>query len=276
MQINIKELFTTNQSPLFFIAGPCVIEDEGMVLETASELRKISEFHHVPVIFKASYDKANRTSVSSYRGPGIEEGLRILEKVKVKTGLPLLTDIHHPEEAARVKDIIDIIQIPAFLCRQTDILIAAGITGNAVNIKKGQFLSPWDMKNAVEKIESTGNKSIILTERGTMFGYNNLVVDMRAISVMKSFGYPVVFDATHSVQLPGGVGNASGGQSEFIVPLSRAAVAAGCRGIFMEVHPDPSKALSDKATQFPLKDAGKFMLDLTGLGNFIRMREELF
>lgn len=276
MEVNIKELFTTTQSPLFFIAGPCVIEDEGMVLETASELRKISELHHVPVIFKASYDKANRTSVSSYRGPGIEEGLRILEKVKIKTGLPLLTDIHHPEEAARVKDIIDIIQIPAFLCRQTDLLIAAAVTGNAVNIKKGQFLSPWDMKNVVEKIESTGNRSIILTERGTMFGYNNLVVDMRAISVMKSFGYPVVFDATHSVQLPGGVGNASGGQSEFIIPLSRAAVAAGCRGIFMEVHPDPSKALSDKATQFPLKDTGKFMLDLTGLGNFIRMREDLF
>ncbi len=276
MEVNIKELFTTTHSPLFFIAGPCVIEDEGMVLEVASELRKISEFHNVPIIFKASYDKANRTSVSSFRGPGIEAGLKILEKVKLKTGLPLLTDIHHPEEAARVKDIIDIIQIPAFLCRQTDILIAAASTGNAVNIKKGQFLSPWDMKNAVEKVESTGNRSILLTERGAMFGYNNLVVDMRAIPVMKSFGYPVVFDATHSVQLPGGIGNASGGQSEFIVPLSRAAVAAGCRGIFMEVHPDPTNALSDKATQFPLKDVGKFILDLTGLGNFIRMRDEVF
>lgn len=274
MEVNIKDLFTTFQTPLFFIAGPCVIEDEGMVLEVASELKKISEYHNVPVIFKASYDKANRTSVSSFRGPGITEGLKILEKVKIKTGLPLLTDIHHPDEAVRVKDIVDVIQIPAFLCRQTDLLIAAAATGKAVNIKKGQFLSPWDMKNAVEKVESTGNKSIILTERGSMFGYNNLVVDMRAITVMKSFGYPVVFDATHSVQLPGGVGNASGGQREFIIPLSRAAVAAGCRGIFMEVHPEPSNALSDKSTQFPLKETGKFILDLTGLGNFIRMRDE--
>lgn len=259
-----------NNSPLFFIAGPCVIEDEVMVLEVASELKSLSREHNVTIIFKASYDKANRTSVSSFRGPGIEEGMRILEKVKAETGLSLLSDIHHPEETAKVKDILDIIQIPAFLCRQTDLIIKAASTGKAINVKKGQFLSPWDMKNVVEKIESTGNKDIILTERGTMFGYNNLVVDMRAIPVMKSFGYPVVFDATHSVQLPGGLGNASGGRREFIPTLSRAAVAAGCNGIFMEVHPDPSKALSDRETQMPLKEVGAFMQELVGLGNFLR------
>ena len=270
MEIQIKNTIIRNDSPLFFIVGPCVIEDETMALEIASELKRVSDEFHVTIIFKASYDKANRTSISSFRGPGIDKGLRILEKVKVKTGLPLLSDIHQTGEIIKVKDILDVIQIPAFLCRQTDIVIAAAATGKAINVKKGQFLSPWDMRNAVEKIESTGNKNIILTERGTMFGYNNLVVDMRAIPVMKSFGYPVVFDATHSVQLPGGVGNASGGQREFIDTLSHAAVAAKCDGVFMEVHPDPSSALSDKATQIPLKEVGAFIKKLAALGNFVR------
>ena len=272
MGIRIGNIHIDNDSPLFFIAGPCVIEDEGMVLEVASELKRISAASSIPIIFKASYDKANRTSISSFRGPGIDKGLRILEKVKAETGLPLLADVHHPEEVVKVREILDILQIPAFLCRQTDLLMAAASTGKAVNVKKGQFVSPWDMKNAVEKIESAGNRNIMLTERGTMFGYNNLVVDMRAFAVMKSFGYPVVFDATHSVQLPGGAGNASGGQREFIVTLSQAAVAAGCDGVFMEVHPDPSKALSDKATQIPLKEVGIRMRGLTELGNFIRLK----
>ncbi len=270
MVVKVNELIIENDSPLFFIAGPCVIEDEVMALEVASELKRISKDLDATIIFKASYDKANRTSISSFRGPGIDRGIRVLEKVKGETGLPLLSDIHHPEDVAKVKDILDIIQIPAFLCRQTDLIITAASTGKVINIKKGQFLSPWDMENVVEKIESTGNKNIILTERGTMFGYNNLVVDMRAIPVMKSFGYPVVFDATHSVQLPGGAGNTSGGQREFIIPLARAAVAAGCDGIFMEVHPDPPKALSDRETQISLKEVGALMLNLIELGNFVR------
>ena len=274
MEILIRDIVIGDNSPLFFIAGPCVIEDEFIVLEIASELERLSKDLNVTIIFKASYDKANRTSISSFRGPGIDKGLRILEKVRVETGLPLLSDIHQPEEIIKVKDILDVLQIPAFLCRQTDLLIAAASTGKAVNVKKGQFLSPWEMKNAVEKIESTGNKNIILTERGTMFGYNNLVVDMRSITVMKSFGYPVVFDATHSVQLPGGVGNASGGQREFIDTLSRSAVAAKCNGIFMEVHPDPARALSDKATQIPLKEVDALIQELTDLGNFMRKSQK--
>lgn len=270
--IQVGNTIIETNSPLFFIAGPCVIEDEAMVLEVASELKKHAEEHRITIIFKASYDKANRTSILSFRGYGIDKGIRILEKVKAETGLLVTTDVHHPDEIPKVKDVIDLVQIPAFLCRQTDLIIAAAITGKALNVKKGQFLSPWDMKNVVEKIESTGNKNVILTERGTMFGYNNLIVDMRAVPVMKTFGYPVVFDATHSVQLPGGIGKASGGQREFIATLSRAAVAAGCDGIFMEIHPDPSKALSDKETQVPLKDAGALIQELATLGDFVRKR----
>lgn len=270
MKVQIKNTIIENNSPLFFIAGPCVIEDDVMVLEIASELKRLSELHNIFMVFKASYDKANRTSISSFRGPGLKKGIRVLEKVKAETGLSLLSDIHTAEEASKVKDVLDVLQIPAFLCRQTDLIIAAASTGKAVNVKKGQFMSPWDMKNVVEKIESAGNGNIILTERGTMFGYNNIVVDMRSIPVMKTFGYPVVFDATHSVQLPGGTGNASGGQREFIDTLSRAAVAAGCNGIFMEVHPDPSKALSDGATQIPLEEVGVFIQELTALGHFVR------
>jgi len=270
--IHVGNITIETGGPLFFIAGPCVIEDETMVLEVASELKRLSEELEITIIFKASYDKANRTSLSSFRGHGIDKGIRILEKVKADTGLPITTDVHHPGEIPMIKDIIDLIQIPAFLCRQTDLIIDASLTGRALNIKKGQFLSPWDMKYVVEKVESTGNRHIILTERGTMFGYNNLVVDMRGIPVMKGLGYPVVFDATHSVQLPGGGGGASGGQREFIPTLARAAVAAGCDGVFMEVHPDPSKALSDKETQIALRDARVLIKELSILGGLLRER----
>lgn len=268
--VQIGNIYIDENSPLFFIAGPCVLEDETIAMEIAIELKTLSENYNTPVIFKASYDKANRTSISSFRGPGLTKGIRTLEKIKTNTGLPVLSDIHHPEEASKVMDVLDIIQIPAFLCRQTDLILAAARTGKAINVKKGQFLAPSDMQNVVKKIESTGNKNIILTERGTIFGYNNLVVDMRAIPIMKSIGYPVVFDATHSVQLPGGAGTHSGGQREFVIPLSRAAVAAGCDGIFMEVHPDPSHALSDKDTQVPLIEVSSLMKELISLKNFMK------
>src|SRR4030067_492407 len=270
MSIQIGKFSITDSSPLFFIAGPCVIEDDVMAMEVASELLSISRDYNIFIIFKASYDKANRTSVNSYRGPVIEKGIEVLAKIKAESGLPVLSDIHSPEEVNIVKEVLDVLQIPAFLCRQTDLLLSAALTQKAVNIKKGQFLSPWDMKNAVEKIKHAGNNNIMLTERGTMLGYNNLVVDMRSIPVMKSFGYPVIFDATHSVQLPGVTGTASGGQREFIRTLSMAAVAAGADGVFMEVHPDPDKALSDGATQIPLKEVRTLIQDLSRLGDFVR------
>jgi 2-dehydro-3-deoxyphosphooctonate aldolase (KDO 8-P synthase) len=239
--------------PLFLIAGPCVIENERLVLETAESLIRITEPLGLPLIFKSSYDKANRSSVASFRGPGMKEGLRILHKVKESLHLPVLSDVHSPEEAAEAADVLDVLQIPAFLCRQTDLLTAAANTGRPVNVKKGQFMAPWDMGSVVEKVASGGNRQILLTERGVSFGYNNLISDMRSIVIMKSYGYPVIFDATHSVQLPGGAGNASGGQREFVAPLARAAVAAGCDGLFMEVHPDPDHAPSDGPTMVPLK-----------------------
>ena len=273
MSIQIGKFSITDSSPLFFIAGPCVIEDNVMALEVASELLSISRDYNIFIIFKASYDKANRTSVNSYRGPGIKRGIEVLARIKAETGLPVLSDIHTPEEVNKVKEVLDVLQIPAFLCRQTDLLLSAAMSQKAVNIKKGQFLSPWDMKNAVEKIKHAGNNNIMVTERGTMLGYNNLVVDMRSIPVMKSFGYPVVFDATHSVQLPGGTGTASGGQREYIRTLSMAAVAAGCDGVFMEVHPDPGKALSDGATQVPLKEVRSIIKDLSRLGDFVRNKK---
>ena len=273
MSIQIGKFSITDSSPLFFIAGPCVIEDDVMALEVASELLSISRDYNIFIIFKASYDKANRTSVNSYRGPGIERGIEVLAKIKAETGLPVLSDIHTPEEVNKVKEVLDVLQIPAFLCRQTDLLLSAAMSQKAVNIKKGQFLSPWDMKNAVEKIKHAGNNNIMVTERGTMLGYNNLVVDMRSIPVMKSLGYHVVFDATHSVQLPGGTGTASGGQREYIRTLSMAAVAAGCDGVFMEVHPDPGKALSDGATQVPLKEVRSIIKDLSRLGDFVRNKK---
>ena len=243
-----------NNTPFVLIAGPCVIESEKLVLATAHRLKQISMKLKIPCIFKSSYDKANRSSVRSFRGPGIRSGLHILKIVREKLSLPVLTDVHSPEEAVEAARVVDVIQIPAFLCRQTDLLLAAGKTGKIVNVKKGQFMSPWDMKNVVQKIESTGNKNILLTERGVTFGYNNLVVDMRSLEIMKSFGYPVIYDATHSVQLPGGRGNASGGEREFVWPLARAATGLGVAGLFMEVHPDPDRALSDGPNSVRLKD----------------------
>ena len=243
----------------FLIAGPCVIENEDLALKTADQIARIAASHRLPFIFKSSYDKANRSAVSSYRGIGMEEGLRILQKVKSEIGVPALSDVHAPEEAAAAAEVLDILQIPAFLCRQTDLLLAAGRTGKAVNVKKGQFLAPWDMVNVVEKLESTGNKNILLTERGASFGYNNLVSDMRSLVIMRRTGYPVVFDGTHSVQLPGGGGKVSSGQREFVTPLSRAAVAAGCDGLFLEVHPHPDQAPSDGPNMIDFSELNKLL-----------------
>ncbi|MES9995272.1 3-deoxy-8-phosphooctulonate synthase [Desulfovibrio aminophilus] len=240
-----ESLYAASLAGPFVIAGPCVLEAPEMVLSVARELAGISGRLGLPVVFKSSFDKANRTSLDSFRGPGLEEGLKLLARVKVETGLPVLTDIHLPEQAAPVAEVADVLQIPAFLCRQTDLLTAAARTGRIVNVKKGQFLAPWDMQNAVGKLRGSGCDAIWLTERGASFGYNNLVVDMRSIPLMGGFGVPVVFDATHSVQLPGGQGNSSGGQREFVPVLAKAAVAAGARGVFMEVHPDPDRALCD-------------------------------
>lgn len=239
-------------APLFLIAGPCVIESEAHATGMAEKLGAIAGELGVPYIFKASFDKANRSSAASYRGPGMKEGLRILAVIKKRTGLAVLTDIHDVSQVGPVAEVCDILQIPAFLCRQTDLLEAAGKSGRIVNLKKGQFLSPWDIGNAAEKIAAAGNRKIILTERGASFGYQNLVVDMRSFPIMRKLGYPVVFDVTHSVQLPGGQGTSSGGQPEFIEPLARAGTAAGIDGIFLEVHDNPSKALSDGANALPL------------------------
>ncbi|MEW6543667.1 MAG: 3-deoxy-8-phosphooctulonate synthase [Nitrospirota bacterium] len=236
----------------FLIAGPCVLESERLALETAGRIAEITRALGMPYVFKSSYDKANRSSIASFRGPGLEPGLALLRKIREEVGVPVLTDVHTAEEAAQASEVVDVLQIPAFLCRQTDLLIAAAKTGRAVNVKKGQFLSPWEMGNVVQKLEESGTTRILLTERGASFGYNNLVVDMRSFPVMRSFGYPVVFDATHSVQLPGGAGTKSSGQREFIGPLASAAAAAGCDGFFMEVHPDPDQALSDGPNMVPL------------------------
>lgn len=237
---------------LGFIAGPCVIESRECVMRIAEELVGISKRLGVPFVFKASFDKANRTSIDSFRGPGLEKGLEILAEVKERFGLPLLTDIHESHQAAPVAKVVDILQIPAFLCRQTDLLVAAGETGKVVNVKKAQFLAAEDMANVISKIESTGNKSIMLTERGASFGYHNLVADMRSLLIMREFGYPVIFDATHSVQRPGGAGLCSGGDGRWAPALARAAVATGCDGVFMETHYNPAEALSDKANALPL------------------------
>jgi 2-dehydro-3-deoxyphosphooctonate aldolase (KDO 8-P synthase) len=238
--------------PFFLIAGPCVVESEGLVLETAGRMQEITGQLGIPYIFKASYDKANRSSGTSFRGPGIEQGLRILSEVKRQLGLPVLTDVHEDTPMAEVASVVDVLQTPAFLCRQTNFILRAAGQGKPVNIKKGQFLSPWEMRNVVEKARSTGNEQVMVCERGFSFGYNNLVVDMRSLAVMRETGAPVVFDATHSVQLPGGQGTASGGQREHVPVLARAAVAAGVAGVFMETHPDPARALSDGPNAWPL------------------------
>ena len=238
--------------PPILICGPCVIESEEHATMIASRVKEIAAAAGFPYVFKASYDKANRSSAGAFRGPGPFEGLRILGRIREAVGIPVLTDVHEVTQVAPAAKVCDVLQIPAFLCRQTDLLVAAGRSGRAVNIKKGQFVAPWDMGNAVEKIASTGNQSILVSERGASFGYNNLVVDMRSFSVLRRFGFPVIFDVTHSVQLPGATGKASGGQPEFIAPLARAGMAAGVEGIFLEVHEEPSRALSDGSNALPL------------------------
>lgn len=239
--------------PHVLIAGPCVIESEELAVGTAHRIAEITRAVGMPYIFKSSYDKANRSSIRSFRGPGLKAGIAVLRKIREQVGVPVLTDIHNPEEADHAAEGVDILQIPAFLCRQTDLLVAAARTGRVVNIKKGQFLSPWEMNNVVKKLEESGTSKILLTERGSSFGYNNLVVDMRSLPIMRRLGYPVIFDATHSVQLPGGAGSSSSGQREFITPLASAAAAAGCDGFFMEVHPNPDTALSDGPNMVPLQ-----------------------
>jgi len=244
-EIKVGSLTIGGGKPIVVIAGPCVIESEKHALKTAEQLKQIFADAGIPFIYKSSYDKANRSSIKSYRGPGLKEGLRILQKVKEELDVPILSDIHKEEEVDPAAQVLDILQIPAFLCRQTDLVVKAAKSGKPVNVKKGQFLAPWDMKNVVDKIKECGNEDIMLTERGFMFGYNNMVVDMRSLVLMREFGYPVVFDCTHSLQLPGGQGMTSGGQRELVPYLTRGAVAVGCDMLFMEAHPDPDNAPSD-------------------------------
>ncbi|MBU0548060.1 MAG: 3-deoxy-8-phosphooctulonate synthase [Candidatus Omnitrophica bacterium] len=253
-QLNVGNIRFGDKNPLVLIAGPCVIESEGSCLEAARKIKGIAAASGVPFIFKSSFDKANRLSVDSYRGPGLNKGLAILKKVKQQLKIPILSDVHCAKDMATAAKVLDIIQIPAFLCRQTDIVLAAAKTGKVVNIKKGQFLAPWDILPIIKKVESAGNKKILITERGVSFGYNNLVTDYRSLAIMREFGYPIIYDATHSVQLPGGKGACSGGQSEFVAGLSRAAVAFGCDGLFLEVHIDPKNAFCDGANMINFKE----------------------
>jgi 2-dehydro-3-deoxyphosphooctonate aldolase (KDO 8-P synthase) len=269
-EISLGSLRLGGGNPLFVITGPCVIESEAHVRKMAECVSRIAADAGVPCIFKASYDKANRSSVKAFRGPGLAEGLRILGKIKSELHVPILTDIHEASQAAPAAEVADILQIPAFLARQTDLLIAAAKTGRVINIKKAQFLSPWDMGNVAEKVASSGNRNIILTERGASFGYNNLVVDMRTFPVLRKFGYPVVYDVTHSVQLPGGQGHASGGQPEFIETLARAGVAAGIDGVFLETHENPAVALSDGANALPLSELAQLLGRLKELSTLVR------
>ena len=256
--------------PLFVIAGPCVIETERHTLMLAERLARIARALRIPYIFKASFDKANRTSLHSYRGPGLERGLQVLARVKREIGVPVLTDVHEAAQVAPAAEVCDVIQIPAFLCRQTDLLLEAGRSRAVVNIKKGQFLSPWDVRHVIEKVESQGNNRILVTERGSTFGYNNLVVDMRGLAIMRDFGFPVILDVTHALQLPGGAGDKSGGQPQFISTLARAGVAAGVDGVFMEVHNRPERALSDGANSLPLRQFKTLVGSLRNLGKWIR------
>ncbi len=251
-QVNVGSVCFGDSKKLVLIAGPCAIEDESLTLRIAEGLKEATQDLDCELIFKASYDKANRTSVSSFRGLGVDRGLRILERIKSEFDLPVISDVHDVDQVSAAADVLDILQIPAFLSRQTDLLVAVGQTGKPVNLKKGQFLAPWDIEHGVNKITSTGNKKILLTERGVSFGYNNLVVDMRSLVIMREMGYPVIFDATHSVQLPGGAGGSSSGQRQYVGALSRAAAATGIDGLFWEVHEDPDKALCDGANSLPL------------------------
>ncbi|MFH1860404.1 MAG: 3-deoxy-8-phosphooctulonate synthase [bacterium] len=265
-QINeVAPLVIGGDNPMVLIAGPCVIESEDMCFETAKKLMEITSSLSIPFVFKASYDKANRMSINSYRGPGIKDGLRILSRLKKELNILILTDVHSIDEVDEVACVADIIQIPALLCRQTDLILKAASTNRVINLKKGQFMAPWDMLNLVEKVVSTGNENLILTERGTTFGYNNLVVDFRSIPTMQATGYPVVFDATHSVQLPGGAGNCSSGQAEFVPYLAKAGAACGCNGLFMEVHPHPEKALCDGANMLGIDELAELLRIIKGI-----------
>lgn len=255
----VKDFYIGEDSPLTVISGPCIIESEEHCLKCAEALEKIFAARNIQFIFKASYDKANRSSINSFRGPGLETGLRILERVRNEFGFPVLTDVHLPDDTKAVSEVCDVLQIPAFLCRQTDLILAAAATGKTINVKKGQFVAPWDMAPVVEKIRSMGNENIILTERGTTFGYNNLVSDLRSIPVMKKLGVPVCYDGTHSAQLPGSLGAQTGGQREYIPAITSAAIAAGANCIFIESHPDPAKALSDATTVLNLADLPDLM-----------------
>lgn len=268
--INIGNIKIGCGHPLVLIAGPCVIESEKQTLDAAGYLQKMTMSLGVPFIFKSSYDKANRTSLQAYRGPGFKKGLAILQKVKDKFGVPILVDVHQIDEVAAAAKVADVLQIPAFLCRQTDLILAAARTGRVINIKKGQFLAPWDVENIIKKVEAAGNHNIILTERGTSFGYNNLVTDMRSLVILKETGYPVVFDATHSVQLPGGKGDHTGGQSEYVPALARAATAVGIDGLFLEVHRQPAKALSDGANMLPLPEVKKLLQEVIAINAIIK------
>ncbi len=270
MDIKLKNKKISNENPFFLIAGPCVIENEKMIMETAEYMKKVTDELDIFYVFKSSYDKANRSSINSFRGPGIEKGLRILEKVKKRFDLPILTDVHSPKQAKIAADIVDIIQIPAFLSRQTDLLVTAAKTGKIINIKKGQFLAPWDMEKVIEKVESVNNKKIILTERGACFGYNNLVSDLTSLVIMKNLKYPVVFDSTHSVQRPGGLGDRSGGNREMAYPLSKSALSIGISGLFMEVHPNPEEAKSDGPNMLFLKDIKEILLNLSKIDTLIK------
>ena len=274
-EILIRDVVIGGKRPFVLIAGPCVIETEKSTLVHAEALKKICSRLKVPLVFKSSYDKANRSSLSSFRGPGIKKGLKILKKVKEQFDLPILSDVHTADEVREAADVLDCLQIPAFLCRQTDLLVAAGQTKKAVNIKKGQFVAPWNMLEAIEKVRASGNPHILLTERGTSFGYNNLVVDFRSLAIMRNFGYPVIFDATHSVQLPGGKGICSGGEKQYVASLARSAIAFGCDGLFLEVHQNPAQAPCDSSNMISLEKLASLLpivleLDKSILKNKLR------
>lgn len=269
-EVRVGPVTLGGRRPLVLIAGPCVIESEEACLEAAGILQEMTRSLGIPLIFKSSYDKANRSSLRSYRGPGLDLGLKILGRVKRELGVPVLSDVHRFEEVQEAAAVLDVLQVPAFLCRQTDFVLAVARAGKPVNVKKGQFLAPWDVQNIVEKIESVGNPSILLTERGASFGYHNLVADMRSLVVLRQMGCPVIYDVTHSLQLPGGLGTSSGGQREYIPPLARAGVAAGIDGIFMEVHPDPDSALCDGPNSLPLKELHPLLEQLMAVDNVVK------
>ncbi len=274
MDVHVGGIRIGKGNPLVFIGGPCIIENEEITFTTAGRLKEICDHLGIPFIFKSSYDKANRTSLSSFRGLGIERGLRILSDVRRIFSVPVLSDVHSVDEVKPASEVLDVLQIPAFLCRQTDLILSASQTGKPVNIKKGQFLSPWDVKNIIEKFVSTGNQKLLITERGTTFGYQNLVVDFRGFPVIRSFGYPVLFDASHCLQSPGSEGDRTGGQREFTLPLARAAVATGVDGLFIEVHPDPGQALSDASTMASLNEMETLLKQVKAVDELVRRWEK--